>query len=111
MNNKVKLNNQEYTVSPLKCKHLRKISELVKSGLASTGTFSDLEQFAPFILDSVKVNHPDFTEDLIYESTLQEVLDTWNTIVAISGIEFKPGEKAPTAASIGQPSTVGSVVQ
>jgi len=110
--NKVTISGKEYRVSPLRCKHLKEISKIISSTQFSpqAGTYQDLERWMPFILASLKVNHPDFTTEDLEEMTLQEFTSIWSKVVEISGITVvSKGETPPAEESIGSPSTGGSV--
>lgn len=99
----VTIDGKEYTVSPLRCKHLRQISKILKNKEAqSIQDFSSVERWMPFVLDSLKTLHSEFTQDQLDEMTLQEFNDTWEKIVAISGVQLTgKGETKPAAKSNG----------
>lgn len=95
------INGQSYLLSPLRCKHLRIISEKLAAGASMPkGVYSEIEQWMPFIGDSIQVNTPNFDRALLDEMTLQEFTDSWNTLVSISGIKVvTKGEMMPDSAS------------
>jgi hypothetical protein len=81
------IQGQVYEIGPLKCKHLRQISVILKDKSAQTATdFSSVERWMPFVFDSLKLKNADITQDLLDNMTLQEFNDTWEKIVAISGV-------------------------
>lgn len=88
MENSITINGTKFELSALRCKHLRQISEILQSTATTPpkGVFSEVEKWMPFIAESIKVKTPDFNQTLLDELTLQEFTDTWNNIVAISGI-------------------------
>lgn len=100
--NTITINGTTFELSSLKCKHLRQISEILQSGslAPAKGVFAEVEKWMPFIAESIKVKTPDFNTQLLDELTLQEFTDTWNNIVAISGIKVVPGAGRETAAPI-----------
>lgn len=109
----VKINGKEYTLAPLRMKHLKQITKI----LAAPRTTSLTERFEiwyPFIEFSIKEGGAsDFNKEELDELTMQELIDTWTKVQGISGINIvaKAGEKAPTVpAPIGPTSTVGSAV-
>lgn len=104
----VTINGTEYELSPLRCKHLREISETLAAGTpAPKGVYAEIMQWSKYIGESIKTKSPNFDFELLGELTLQEFTDTWNLVVAISGIKVvSKGEVAP--APIGDGSTVES---
>jgi hypothetical protein len=117
----VTINEQEFEVSPLRCKHLRTISKILRDKSAQTATdFSSVERWMPFVLDSLQIKHKDFTQDKLDEMTLQEFNDTWEKIVAISGVQLAgKGETKPVVKVLSGsestdeslPAVVGTTVQ
>lgn len=105
MEDKVTINGTEYAISPLRCKHLREISKLVKDESIKKSTdFTAVEKWMPFIFDAIRSKNPEFTQAILDEATLQEFNDAWKKIVEISGVQMvKVGETKP--ASIGDSST------
>jgi len=91
----VVINGTTYILSPLRCKYLRQISEVLASGtLAPTkGIYTEIEKFMPYIAASIKEKVPTFDQALLDELTLQEFMDTWTQVVAISGIRVVPKEE------------------
>jgi hypothetical protein len=85
----VSINDQTFLLTPLKCKHLRTISSILRDKSAQTATdFSSVERWMPFVFDSLHAKHPDFTQEMLDDMTLQEFNDTWEKIVAISGVSL-----------------------
>jgi len=101
---KVTIEGKEYILSPLRCKHLRQISAILREQ-PTGGLFSAIERWMPFVSDSIKIKTPDFDPALIEEMTLQEFNDVWKKIIEISGIALSPkGEQKPME-STGEQST------
>lgn len=95
----VKIGQQEFELSPLKLKHLRKISKQIEeTGISPrTASFNDLDKWLPFIGDSIKANKPDFDFSLLDEMTLQEFSEIWKSLLAVSGFSIvAKGEAVPT---------------
>ena len=111
--NKVKINDVEYEISPLKMKHLRRISEMVSEGKdMRNATFTDLDRWVTFMADSIKEKNPSFTEDMLGDLTMTGFAELWKSIIEISGIRFVPkGEANPTETSTMEPSTAASPSQ
>jgi hypothetical protein len=86
---KLTINGTDYELSPLRCKHLKEISAILKNGITAPtkDVYSEIEKWMPYIADSIKVKTPTFDASLLDEMTLQEFTDTWNAIVALSGIK------------------------
>lgn len=95
----VKINGKEYQIHPLKVKHLRRITEIMKENQKSPGLFVSLDRWSPFILESIQVYNPNFTEDDLSEATLNELMTAWDTIVQESGIKFVTGEPKPAEST------------
>jgi hypothetical protein len=93
---RVVIAGQEYTISPLRLKHLREISELVAKP-APTAAYQNLARFFPYIVASIKEKAPEFSESLLDEATLDEVSNAWTMILEFSGIKIvsKQGETKP----------------
>lgn len=108
---KVKINGKEYEVSPLKVKHLRRISSILSENKQVLGTFNSIERFVPFMLESIQVRNPNFTEDDLSEASLQELLDAWEVIVKSSGIKFISGEPRPAEKVNSSEQSTESVIQ
>lgn len=107
----VTINGTEYTLSPLRCKHLREISEQLQNGAlnAPKGVYSEIARWMPYITTSIKIKSPDIPNDLVDELTLQEFTDTWEKILQLSGIKVVPkGEQAPATTTGGDGSLPGS---
>lgn len=98
---KVKINNVEYEISPLRMKHLKRITTLLSS-TAPSGIYADLERWFPFILDSIKEKNASFNEEILQEATMDEINLAWAAIVNISGIVIrtKVGETKPTTTTV-----------
>lgn len=105
----VKINEKEYEISPLKIKHLRRISDVLIETRNEAGLFKSIERWIPFIFESIKARNPKFTEEEMAEATLDEVSQAWDNLVKISGIKLIAGEPQPTKESIGSLSTGASV--
>lgn len=102
MSTVVKIGTKEYELSPLRLKQLKKIASVLESGTLSptTGGYGEIDKWLPFILDSVKVSSPNVTIEELEEMSLQEFLDTWNTLIAMSGIKMvSQGEKTPMVST------------
>jgi hypothetical protein len=108
--NKVRVNGKEYVISPLKCKHLRKISEILSQTTeAPQGAYGEIAKWLPFILASVQVEQPNVTIEELEEMTLQDFTDIWLAITEISGYKMvKRGEMTPRESD-GTSSTGGHV--
>lgn len=98
---KVLINGKEYKISKLRCKHLRQLSEVLavakeeKAKGEAPGLYASLERWMPFIIDSIKVNHPEFGQAEVDDMTMDEVLYVWNAITAYSSVTFTSGETKP----------------
>ena len=89
MHKKIEINKKAYWLSPLKCKTLKRMSELMLEGeLASEGAQEIIESWMPFILESLRVEHPNTTEDLVEQLNLEEFNAVLTSIFAISGIKL-----------------------
>lgn len=110
--NKVTINGKSYELSPLRCKHLKRISELVAQAIPDdkAGVYGVIEKWMPFILDSIKVNTPDFPESELQEMTLVEFNLAWASLVSISGIEVTTKGESKPMVSNGPSSTVDSAL-
>ena len=97
MENSITINGTTFQLSSLRCKHLRQISQILQDSATTPakGVFSEVEKWMPFIAESIKVKTPDFNSTLLDELTLQEFTDTWNAIVAMSGITVVPKAEQP----------------
>lgn len=105
---KVTIDGKAYLVGPLRCKHLRQISKLLKDkSQQNTTDFTSVERWMPFVLDAIKSKNPEFKEETLDEMTLQEFNDTWNLIVGISGVQLTAKGEAKPALN-GEKSTVES---
>ena len=84
----VVIDGNQYAVAPLKCKHLREVSEILRSTKTSvpTSVYEDIDRWTPFVLYSIQKKNPDFTKELLEDATLTEFLEAWQTIISISGI-------------------------
>lgn len=91
----VTINNTDYTLSPLRCKHLKKIQEVLAQGVKGKGVYAELERWVPFIGDSIRATTPSFQDSLLEELTLQEFTDTWQAIIGMSGIKLVGSTPAP----------------
>lgn len=58
-----------------------------------TGSYSDLDRWSPFVASSIKIEHPEFESVLLEELTLEELTQTWNNIIRISGIKVVINKK------------------
>lgn len=111
MDNKVTFAGREFELSPLRLKHLRRISKQIEETGASprTPTFSDLDKWLPYIGDSISVIHQDFDRNLLDEMTIEEFGTVWQKILAVSGFKVVPkGEAQPTGALTTKESTGAS---
>lgn len=96
INDKMTFNGKEYTFTPLRCKHLKKIQEIVKSKKDNPGPqsgYDEFSQWAPFLVDSLRVNHPDITQEAIEEMTLTEFAEALKLITELSGVQIVSGEQ------------------
>lgn len=112
--NKVMICGTEYTISKLKCKHLRDIDVILKDFKALRtsgripGLYDTLQKWMPFIIESIQVHNKEFGQEIIDEMTMDELVTVWNQLLSYSGITLT-GETKP-AAQIGDLSTAASVV-
>src|SRR5208282_917836 len=108
MENSITINGTKFELSSLRCKHLRQISEILQGSSTTPpkGVFSEVEKWMPFIAESIKVKTPDFNATLLDELTLQEFTDTWNNIVAMSGITVVNKSNLQTTTAETIPPTV-----
>ena len=110
----VTINGTVYPLSPLRCKHLRAISASLADGSMSVkprGVYSEIEKLMPYILDSVRVGTPLFDPALLDELTLQEFIDTWNALVAMSGIKVVSKEPVFQSAPESTGQSINSPIQ
>ena len=109
MVDQVTINGVSYELSPLRCKHLREISEILSKGTLAPakGVYSEVEKWMPYIAASIKTKKPDFDATLLDELTLQEFTDTWNSVIGISGIKVVSKGEAIPAQQTGDISTQG----
>ena len=109
----VTINNRQYMATPLRCKHLRMMDEILAElknnpEKRAKSRYGEIEPWLPFIVDSIKATSEGFTMEDLAEATAQEIFDTWTTITNISGIKVM-GEAKPVGASTGGSSTGDSV--
>lgn len=89
MRKKIVINGKSYRLSPLTCKALRQISELMLDGeLSSDDAYETIVNWMPFILESLRVNHPNVTEALVEELSLEEFNTVITSVIKISGIKL-----------------------
>lgn len=95
MRKTVTIDRRVYVLSPLRCKHMRQISDILsEQAHLSNSMFDELERWTPFILASIRIEHPAILPELLDEMTLDEFNNTWNAIISISGIKVvKSAEK------------------
>jgi len=107
----VTINGVDYRFSKLRCKHLKKITEMLQEK-KNRGIYEELERWMPLIGDSIRYENKDFSDDTLQEATLDEIANAWKTIVASSGIVFTgpKGEQTPENLT-GQKSMEESAVQ
>ena len=94
----ITINGQSYEVSPLRCKHLRTITEMLTRPQPSA-LWASLERWLPYIKDSIVVKNPQFKESELDEMTIEELNSARLTILQVSGIilvDKQPGEVKPT---------------
>lgn len=111
INDKLTFNGKEHTFSPLRCKHLKKIQEILSQRKSNPGPqsgYDEFSQWAPFLLDSLKVNEPDITIQDVEEMTLNEFAQAMKILTDISGVQILEGEKRAVRSN-GPSSTVDSV--
>ncbi len=105
---KITIGTNEYELSPLKIKHLRKISKQIEETSSSPRkpSFADLDKWTPFILDSITVIHQDAKMEVLDEMTLEEFGAAWTALLNISGFKIvSKGEAKPTEALTSNGST------
>lgn len=109
---KVEFNGKSFEISQLRAKHLRRISAILEERAKTPpkGLFSEMEQFFPFIAESIQVHNPDFKVEELDEMTLGEFNDIWTKIIQFSGVQLVgKGEQTPTSERLNGPeSTQGS---
>lgn len=88
MYKQITINNQLYKISPLKCKHLREITEVLLLKEPNNNLLSLIEHWGSFIYESLKVKHPEVTRDFVENLTLEQVKELQNSVLEISGIKF-----------------------
>jgi hypothetical protein len=95
---KVTIAGKEYSIAPLKLKHLKLITEMLKTE-APTAVYESLSRFFPFIAASIQEKNPEFKAEMIDEGTLDEINSAWTRIIDYSGIKIVPkvGEPKPIA--------------
>lgn len=109
MNIAITVGGIQYQASPLRLKHLRQINDMLEKGISPPkSVFEDLNPWMPFVVDCIKINHPEFTADMLDDMTAQEFYDAWMAIASNSGVKLT-GEAAPIQQT-GQQSTVTSAV-
>lgn len=91
----VTINGTEYQLSPLLCKHLKQITQLLNDTSTRIAVYADLERWMPFVVASIKMKHPEVPDEITGEMTMQQFTDCWNDVLALSGIVLVPkgGEK------------------
>lgn len=114
--NIVCINGVNYPLSPLRCKHLKQISKILKEPRTVTAdnVWDALSQWVPFIGESIRMaGHPEFKDEMLDEMTLTEFGEAWTKVTQISGVALVPaGETRPTAIrSTGVSSTPESAAQ
>lgn len=114
------IDGKTYLLGALRCKQLKAISRLLATRRAagrSASVWDDIDQFTPFIVDSVKYGGSEgcdkFTAEQVDELTMTQFVAAWQDVVKLSGIQIvnvgpdkKPGEPIPTE-STGPSSTQG----
>ena len=88
MQKRVVINGEAYRLSPLRCKQLREIAELLLEGDLTYNAYETIEEWLPFVLESLKVKHPDVSPKLIEELTIEEFNSILATVISISGIKL-----------------------
>lgn len=97
MNVAIKIAGKEYSAAPLRLKHLRQISELLSKGIpAPKSGYEDIARWLPFVIDCIRVNHPDIDSQVADDMSAQEFHDAWKAIVDNSSVKLVPGEAQPT---------------
>src|SRR5208282_501355 len=86
---KVVINGKLYRLSPLKCRTLKRLSEKMADGeLTSDEASETVENWMPFVLESLRVEQPDITRGLVEELTLEEFNVVLTSVISISGIKL-----------------------
>ena len=89
MYKKIVIDSKIYRLSPLKCKSLKQISELMSEGeLSSDEARETIENWTPFVLASLRIEHPNVTKDLVEELTLEEFNSVLTSVISLSGIKL-----------------------
>ena len=99
MNVTIVLGGKEFQAAPLRLRQVREISQILSQRAANptkaVGYAADVQCWVPFMVEALKINHPDITSDAVEEATLQEFNDAWTAIVSNSGVTIKQGESIP----------------
>lgn len=96
----VTIDGKEYTISPLRLKYLREISEMVSKPVTASA-YASIERFFKYITLSIQEKHPEFKSETIDECTADQAIAIWTDVLNLSGIRIisKPGEIKPVAAN------------
>jgi hypothetical protein len=89
MSNKITIAGKEYVISPLRMKHLRQITEMLKQD-APTAVYESLSRFFPYIAASIQEKQPEFKQESIDDGTLDEINTAWIAVIDYSGIKIVP---------------------
>lgn len=100
----VVINKQTIELSPLNCGQLKRVTALLTSG-KPIGGFAAVERWLPFILESIQILNPNYTEADLDKMTMLEFTPVLNKLVEISGIQLSSGGAKPAAELDGQKST------
>lgn len=106
----IQIDGKSLELSPLRCGQLKRITAILTDGKPAGGFYA-IQRWLPFILESIKVRQPTFTETDLDEMTIQEFTTIWNRLVSMSGIQIaSTGEQKPAGASDGTKSTDASAL-
>lgn len=112
---KILVNDKEYTIGPLRLKHLKQMSEILSEAASSTtplkgGIYANVERWSPLLLSSLQTHNSELTMDFIQDMTLTEFNEAWTKVISISNIQLvSKGETTPAPeTSTGDSSTAES---
>lgn len=96
MENKIiKVAGKEYEASPLRMKHLKRLTEMMNEPRPKD-IYSVLSRWFPFIFASISDLNSEFKSEQVDEMTSQEVNDAVVVIAELSGIKMvSSGETMP----------------
>ena len=108
----IKIGEREYEVTPLKLKHLRRISKEIEESNATPRkpSFDELYKWIPYVYHSIAAVDKNIKIEDLDEMTIDEFSAAWDAILKISGFKIVAKEAKGEAKPTGALTTSGSSV-